>query len=31
MDSEHCTKEVQPEVLTENSNDEEDQDISSEW
>ena len=30
MDSEDCTKEVLPEVLTENSNDEEDQDIASE-
>ena len=27
MDSEDCTKEVPPEVLTENSNDEEDQDM----
>ena len=31
MDSEHCTKEVLTEVLTESSNDEEDQDIASEW
>ena len=30
MDSEDCTKEVLSEVLTKNSNDEEDQDIAPE-
>ena len=30
MDREDCTKEMLPEVLTENSNDEEDEDIASE-